>query len=57
MNEWELREYELLKKENAWYDKLNPFWKMIDSHSGYILFLLVMSGFSIGIGILIGLSL
>lgn len=57
MNEWELREYELLKQENAWYDKLNPFWKMIDSHSGYITFLWVVCGFSLGIGILIGISL
>jgi hypothetical protein len=54
MNEWERKELELQRKENAWYDKLHPLMKMVDNPLIY--FGLLFAGCVIGggIGLLIG---
>ena len=57
MQEWEQREMELQRQENAWFDKLNPFMKMIDNPLYYMLSLLMVAVFCFGIGVLIGVML
>jgi hypothetical protein len=57
VNYWERQELELLRKENAYLDKLSPFQKLIDSHVGFILTLVLGCQFFFVIGVLIGFLL
>jgi len=57
MKEWERREAELLRKENAWYDSLSPFMKAVDNPLMYAAMLLVSWIGASGLGLLIGMML
>jgi hypothetical protein len=57
MKEWEQREAELLRKENAWLDELNPFMKMVDSNIGFLLMFIISIPIAFAIGTVIGLML
>lgn len=57
MNQWELNEQELLRKENAWYDKLNPFMKAVDNPLYYMIGTFTISLVAFGIGVGIGIML
>jgi hypothetical protein len=53
MKPWELKEAELLAKENAWANSLSPFMKIIDNHLWFcvLLFFMFPLAFLIGLGI------
>jgi hypothetical protein len=53
MNEWQRRELEQLRKENAWLDELSPFMKLVDNTLTFCLlyFFACLVGFLIGLGI------
>lgn len=53
MRDWELRELELRRKENEWFEKLPEWMKIIDNHWYYIgiLFLSAPIAFGLGLGI------
>jgi len=54
MNYWEQKELEQLKIENAWLDDLSPFMKLMDSHAGAILAIVLVSVVTFSLGLLIG---
>jgi hypothetical protein len=54
MNEWQLRELELQRKENAWFEALPEWMKIIDNHWYYIGILALSMPICFGIGLLIG---
>lgn len=53
MMEWQRREAELLARENAWYNNLSPFMKLVDNHLYYCIMMIFILpvGFLIGLGI------
>ena len=57
MKEWQLKELELQRKENAWFDELPEWMKVIDNHFYFVLVLLLILPISFGIGLGIGLLL
>ena len=57
MKEWQRREAELLARENAWYDSLPPFMKLVDNHLYFCIMYLIMIPYAVIIGIGIGLLL
>jgi len=57
MNEFERRELELQRKENAWYDTLNPFMKLIDNNYTFFAVLATVNLLAFGLGLLIALIL
>ena len=57
MKEWERREMELLRKENAYYDAYTPFEKFIDNDWTYMLGIVILVPACMCVGLLIGLVL
>jgi hypothetical protein len=57
MTEWDRKEADLQRKENAWYEKLSPFMKMVDNPVLYYAMLLIGCIFGFGLGTLIGVML
>lgn len=57
MNPWQIKERELLAKENAWYRKLSPFMKAVDNHWHYAVGVILLSGLAFFIGLCIGFLL
>ena len=57
MNEWQRREAELLARENAWYNSLPPFMKLVDNHLYFCIMYLAMIPFAFAIGLVFGLLL
>lgn len=57
MNYWEQREAELLRQENAWYNELSPFMKMIDNVWYFCIFFLTTCFLCFDLGFLIGIML
>ena len=57
MKEWERREAELLRKENAWYEELHPFMRMIDNPLYFCVFLFGICALAFHVGVLIGMML
>ena len=57
MNYWEEKEAALLKKENAYLEKLNFLEKIVDNNMLFPVFLLVVCLLGFNIGFLIGLAL
>ena len=57
MNEWQRKEAELLKKENAYLERYNWFEKIIDNHLYYCIFLVLVWVVAWNIGLLIGFML
>ena len=53
MKEWQLKELELRRKENAWFDELPGWMKVVDNHLYFVLILVLVFpiGFGIGLGI------
>ena len=56
LHPWEIAERELLKKENAWLNELNPFMKAVDDNVTYILGLILVCSIGVTVGFLIGWS-
>ena len=52
--EWKDLESARVKQENAYYNSLNSFEKIIDSHVGYITILSISSIISFNLGFIIG---
>ena len=57
MQEWQLKELALRKQENAWYEKLSTFMKLIDNHYTFFAILVVANVIAFGVGLGIGLLL
>ena len=57
MNEWQRKEAELLKKENAYLERYNWFEKIIDNHLYFCIFLVLVWVVAWNIGLLIGFTL
>jgi hypothetical protein len=54
MNEWERREFELQRQENAWFEKVNPLMKMVDNPFMFFFLLFLVGLISVGLGLFIG---
>jgi hypothetical protein len=54
---WEIKEEELLARENAYLENFNWFEKIIDSHWYYPVCLLIVSLVAFNLGLLIGFML
>ena len=54
---WELKEEELLAKENAYLNDYNWFEQLIDNHYTFVLFFVISLMFGFVIGFLIGMML
>jgi hypothetical protein len=52
--EWKAQEEARVKQENAYYNSLNSFERIIDSHVGYIIILSISSIISFNLGFMIG---
>jgi hypothetical protein len=52
--EWKALESARVKQENAYYDSLNSFERLIDSHISYITILSISSIISFNLGFMIG---
>lgn len=52
MNYWKQQQ---LIEEDEWLKNLNPFMRIIDSHTGFIFLYCILIPISFGIGFLIGL--
>ena len=57
MKDWQLRELEIKKRENAWYESLSPFMKAVDNHMMFCFMLIVSWIVATGLGLLIGVML
>ena len=57
MTYWEQQEQELLRKENAWFDELSPFMKLVDDPFTFFILLFAAGVCSFGIGFVIGMML
>ena len=57
MKDWQLRELEIKKRENAWYESLSPFMKAVDNHTMFCFMLIVSWIVATGLGLLIGVML
>lgn len=54
MNEWQQREQDLLRAENAWLEDLNPLLKMVDNWVYYVLALALMLPTAFMLGVALG---
>ena len=52
--EWLAQEAARVKQENAYYNSLNSFERMIDSHVGYVIILSISFSISFSLGFMIG---
>ena len=57
MQDWEVRELELLKKENQWFEELPEWLKIIDNSWYYIGIIFLISLFGFALGLIIGFLL
>lgn len=54
MKPWEIKEAELLKRENAYLENLNWFEKIVHNHLYYCIFLVAVWLVSWSVGLIIG---
>lgn len=57
MKSWELKEHEIQQRENAWYNTLSPFMKLMDKHSHFLIVLALVNIIAFGLGLAIGFLL
>lgn len=57
MNEWERKEAELLKKENAYLDEYNIIQKLFDNDMYFLIVFAILLMLGFNIGFLIGMVL